>query len=733
MRALRPSRAGGAGARATAAFTLALAACALVVADSASAKIAPTLHDPGNCAAVTPGPDGDAWLCDDGTPAAGGTDANADGAAAITVPAGYRGYRGLPRKAADAATVPGADANGRIALDVDVTLPAQRSSRRGYPLLFFMHGCCGGNRTSWEADSVDAGGEKWHYSNAWFASRGYAVVNYTARGFVNGEGEGSTGETHLDSRSYEINDYQSLACQLHRAGRKGAFDDVVGGRARIDPRRVVVTGGSYGGGFSWMAFTDPRWRCGAGNGVAMRLAAAAPKYGWTDLVHSLVPTGAHRSDPGRLPSTLGCDSGPIARNGDECMGDASPVGLPKSSILAGLYATGKGVVPGSNHTTFPPEIDEAMSCLEGPYPPETNPDCDEVIAETLPQFLRERSAYYQQRFFRKIRNRPAWRVPVFSAGTFTDPLFPPIEHRRMLNRLRETVPGYPIQSYHGDYQHFVQNKPKEWGDLCGADHHVCVASDYPGGDLDARPTGLARTGATTRLNRFIDHYARPRGNRAEPKPDFDVTAALQICPENAGDRPPDEPGPTFTAHSFEALAPGTLEVTLSGSQTTLSKAVPNLHAVNADPVGNQQSNGGRCALETLPAGPGVATYTSDALADPETMIGSGEVRMDFSATPGAQGAQLDARLYDVLPGGTAVLVDRGPHRLSEAELADGSVLFELQGNGWRFGAGHSIRLELAQDDSPYVAFATPASSLTLEGGSLELPVRGQGTRQLDAG
>ena len=115
----------------------------------------------------------------------------------------------------------------------------------------------------------------------------------------------------------------------------------------------------------------------------------------------------------------------------------------------------------------------------------------------MPGFIGERSAYYQNDFF-----EPGWRsrlrVPVFNAGTFTDPLFPPAEHRRMAERLQETVPGYPVQQYYGDYQHFVQNKAKEWADLCGADHHVCTLGDYTGGDLNtnrrpwsipARPRG----------------------------------------------------------------------------------------------------------------------------------------------------------------------------------------------------------------------------------------------------
>ena len=81
-------------------------------------------------------------------------------------------------------------------------------------MIVMMHGCCGGNKTSWEADTVDAARREWHYNNAWFASRGYVVVTYTARGFVNNQNRGSTGETQLDSRSFEINDYQALACNV---------------------------------------------------------------------------------------------------------------------------------------------------------------------------------------------------------------------------------------------------------------------------------------------------------------------------------------------------------------------------------------------------------------------------------------------------------------------------------------------------------------------------------------
>src|SRR4051812_11530220 len=149
-------------------------------------------------------------FCDDGVPAFGGTTPNPTGANAITVPGSYAGATGLP---AQSGTVPGADATGKIALDVDVSLPTGAGA---HPLVAMMHGCCGGSKMSWEArgnpaddpGTIDSGGEAWHYDSAWWASRGYIVLTYTARGFVDSQGHGSTGEAQLDSDRFEINDFQ---------------------------------------------------------------------------------------------------------------------------------------------------------------------------------------------------------------------------------------------------------------------------------------------------------------------------------------------------------------------------------------------------------------------------------------------------------------------------------------------------------------------------------------------
>jgi dienelactone hydrolase len=714
----------------------AVIASSLLWAAPAGATVAPTLHADAACDTKTPHAGFSYVFCDDGVPNAGGLVANGTGAAAVTVPAKYGGdgYSGLPA-GAGAPTDPGADAGGSIALDVDISWPTTAAPAGGYPLIVMMHGCCGGNKTGWEAASFEpvvpgtpvapdgTTDERWHYNNAWFASRGYAVINYTARGFVNRENRGSTGQTQLDSRRFEINDYQHLACQL--LGAASDFSDVTPNPVTIDPERVVVTGGSYGGGFSWMAATDPKWDCDSVPGVPastdMQLAAAAPKYGWTDLAYTLVPTGTHSQSPGQLPATNGCDTGPKTLSGADCPVPATPVGMPKMSIVGGLYATGNA--QGIDHTTFPQSIHEAFACLNGPYPLETSPACANVLDNTLPEFLRDRSAYYQNEFFTNIAGNASYRVPIFNAATFTDPLFPEYENRRMVNRLRQVVPGYPIQSYYGDYQHFVQNKDKEWGDICGADRHVCSFGDYPGGDVNVNPAALQRTGVTTRLNRFIDFYAEPDGGYSGPAPTFNATASLQVCQNHPLGQTPDEPGPTFSAATFEALTSGTLSADLAGDQTTLSNVEPNSHAVGADPVFNDRTNSRQCVDETQLAEPGVASYTSEPLPSRATMIGSATATIDFTLTGPAAGFQLNARLYDVFPDGTAVMVDRGPRRVTSAEAATGRISYQLHGTGWRFPAGHRVRIEVAQDDEPFVAASDVPSSANLTRVQLSAPIR----------
>ena len=387
---------------------LLLAALVLLPLGAAHAQIPSSLKS--SCTMKQPALGFSYLFCDDGVPSAGGLTPNVGGANAVLVPAKYDGFAGLPSKSADASSMPGADTDGNVALDVDISIPTLAAPAGGYPLIVMMHGCCSGDKTGWEDTSFEGAGEHWHYNNAWFAARGYVVLTYTARGFVNSMNQGSTGQTQLDSRRFEINDFQYLAGLL--------ADDPF---FSVNPQKVVVTGGSYGGGFSWLAFTDPIWM--SPGGKAMKLAAAAPRYGWTDLVFSLVPNGVHSFDAASLPAFDGSDS-------------TNPLGIPKKSINAALYASGQTGVPPGKHTTFPPEIDDSFQCLNATYPFDMNPSCATTISTTLPEFLNDRSAYYQSDFFAKVATDPTYRTPLFNAGTLTDPLLPDPGVLRRLQPLR---------------------------------------------------------------------------------------------------------------------------------------------------------------------------------------------------------------------------------------------------------------------------------------------------------
>lgn len=600
--------------------------------------------------------------CDDGVPRVGGRTPNEGAVRAVAVPQRYDGYNGLPdqtRPDPDA----GADSRGRIALDVNVALPDRARHPRpleGYPLIVLLHGCCPASKADWHG-TIDARGEKWHHTDAWFAARGYVVLSYTSRGFVDGDGRGSTGEAQLGHRAYEVNDLQYLTGLL-------AEDPFFG----VNPQRVVVSGASYGGGVAWLALTDPKWRSPR-RAIDMRLAAVAPKYGWTDLAHALVPNG-----------------------------------VPKRSLLRELFASG---------VVLPPEIEESFACLTSSTPFASDPFCSQVPA-LLDPFTLERSAHLQQRFLARIAFKESWQIPVFSAGSLSDQLFPLEEHLRMAEALRSRVPDYPIQEHYGDYGHFAQSKPKEWGDLCRNIHRVCAVSDYRRG-FNRRPTGIARLGATTRLNQFIDHYAKPPGNPRAARPGHGVTIALQTCRQNA-DRTwqPDEPGERFSAAVFGELAENRWLLDLTGEQETTADVSPNPHADTADPVANAELNGGECVSHRTPAGEGVATYDSEELAGDITMIGRTQVNATVQGA--AAGVQLNARLYEVFQDGTQVLVDRGVHALADES---GTVVFDLHGNGWRFREGHRVRIELAQDDDPYVRMSDQSTGLTVTGVRLALPIR----------
>jgi predicted acyl esterase len=88
-----------------------------------------------------------------------------------------------------------------------------------------------------------------------------------------------------------------------------------------------------------------------------------------------------------------------------------------------------------------------------------------------------------------------------------------------------------------------------------------------------------------------------------------------------------------------------------------------------------------------------------------------------------QTGQLDARVWDVAPGGQTVLMTHGTYRLDVAgfDAPSGTLRLPLFGNHWALAPGHRLRLDLTQVDQPYLRPSTPPSSITFTNPSLVLP------------
>jgi hypothetical protein len=106
-----------------------------------------------------------------------------------------------------------------------------------------------------------------------------------------------------------------------------------------------------------------------------------------------------------------------------------------------------------------------------------------------------------------------------------------------------------------------------------------------------------------------------------------------------------------------------------------------------------------------------------------TVQASLQVTDDSSQAPyvtgPAGGTQLDARLWDVAPNGSALLLTRLLYRPRVA----GPQKFQLHPIGYRVPAGHHLALELRGSDAPYGRPSNEPFVITVGALHLTLPVR----------
>jgi predicted acyl esterase len=291
-----------------------------------------------------------------------------------------------------------------VPLDADVTLPA--AGEGPWPTIVMLHGWSG-SKTSFEATTPQGdGNETYDYNNVYYAQHGYAVLNYSARGW--GDSCGSIesraasgcaeGSIRLADQRYEARDTQYLLGLL--------ADEKV-----VKPTDIGVTGISYGGGQSIeLAFLKNRVRLPGGElepwrspkGKAMAITAAYPRWPWSDLVNALEPNGRF----------LDTEVAPFGQSYE-------PIGVEIQSYVTGLLAEGEagGYVapPGVDPEADLPEWYALVNAGE-PYVIES-----EAVAQQI----------YDYHSGISLSGAPA---PMLLQSGWTDELFPPEQSLRAYNR-----------------------------------------------------------------------------------------------------------------------------------------------------------------------------------------------------------------------------------------------------------------------------------------------------------
>jgi predicted acyl esterase len=453
-----------------------------------------------------------------------------------------------------------------VPLDVDVTLPATGAGP--FPTIVMLHGW-GGNKTSFEATTPEGNGnETFDYNNVYFAQHGFAVLNYSARGWGNSCGsEESRKETpaceegyiRLADTRYEARDTQYLL---------GLLAD----ERLVKPRAIGVTGISYGGGQSIeLAYLKNRIRLPNGEfapwrspgGKKMEIRAAFPRWPWSDLVDALEPNGRFVE-------------GEVAPLGQSY----EPIGVTIQSYVTGLYAD--GLLDSGYYA--PPGKDEEADLTKWyaditagePITPE-----DEAIAHQIYD--------YHQGYGMALDGKPA---PLLLESGWTDDLFPPEQSLRVYEQVR-SLKGYAALMF-GDLGH-------------------APASNKENTDRAFQEEGAQFFAAE------LEHKGKVPANGS-------VSAYTETCPKSA------PAGGPFTARNWAALHPSTVTFGSAPAQTFTSVGASPLIATEFDPiVEDEKEAGGNVCKETkseLEADSATFTMTSPGF----TMLGLPTIKTDVKAT-----------------------------------------------------------------------------------------------------
>ncbi len=431
-------------------------------------------------------------------------------------------------------------------IDVSVAFPPATGEDKNYPVIGLYHGW-GSTKITPSSGTAQR-----------FLKLGYAVFSITDRGWGSSCGGPSKpantvkaapcehGYIHLLSRRYEVRDAQTLLGKLADEGV-------------INPQEIGANGGSYGGGMSLeLGSLKDRVELPNGElipwespgGKAMKIAATAPEYPWSDIAEALEPNG----------STLDY----VENSPYQGMLGNHEFGIEKNNWNATLY--GAGQLLGYYGPAGDPEANitewHNFNITGGPYN-------GKPLAVQQEEQLPNHSAYYTN-----LEEAPS---PTIMENGWNDDLFPVDETVKYYNKVRAAYPNAAMKIFDLDLGH----NPRSASPVSTADV----------GKLQAAQ------------NEWFSYYVRGEGS--EPAGAHgSATAITSFCPQTAGGS-----GTEYKAANWAALDKGELDLSGAAEQTIVAPGTASANAFTSGTVCTTQSSGTNASAATYNSAPAAEAFS----------------------------------------------------------------------------------------------------------------------------
>lgn len=555
-----------------------------------------------------------------------------------------------------------------VPLDVNVVLPPAPARGRddGYPLVVELHGWAGAKLGL----DDDAGGFNEPRGGQYaflptpraLAAAGFAVLTYSSRGFGDSCGTASSRTAPECAQGWtHLSDvrYEAHDTQ-HLAG-------LLADSGLVDAQRIGVIGSSYGGlqALELSTLGDRTvlpsgryvpWRSPKRH-LPMHLASVTALDTASSLVDALVPNGRWREDAGGRSAS-----------------EVDPVGVPKLSWNMGLYGAGQAA-----GYIAPPGVDRSADLTTSfARLAVGDPEADPVALDSLNE-----TAHWHEAA--GVDARGSVPPPTMLVFGWTDSLFPVDQALRWIDRERRSHPTAVVGELYTDIGH--PPAPNKSSD---------------------------RKRVVARVIAWHEHYLLGRSSVPVVR---GVEAWLHTCPSSAPSNGP------LRAPSWDALHPHAVVLGGDGG-VVVGDAGDAASGRATDPVAGD----GICAGQPAPTAAG-SVVDSWPVRRPLVLLGGPTVRTSLTVTDDssqapyvtgpAGGTQIAARLWDVAPDGSALLLTRLLYR----PRSSGPQAFQLHPIGYRVPAGHRLALELRGSDAPYGRPSNEPFEIAVGRLRLTLPVR----------